>query len=64
MTIGHLLIDETLPDEYKGRVGSLSKKPLSELLTLIAKTHPKQYAEVVKKMQDLVLSMMEIQDQI
>ena len=50
---GRLLVDEILPEKYKGRDDILDKRGIATLLNEISAHDPKEYARVVDKISDI-----------
>lgn len=53
MTMGQLLVEESLPKEMQGQHRVLDKKGINALLRELAEKHPDKYAEVSKKLSDV-----------
>jgi len=52
-TIGRILVNETLPDEYKDKFATLTKDDLDNLLANLVKHNPEKYREVAFKLMRL-----------
>jgi hypothetical protein len=48
ITVGQLLVNETLPEEYRDTNRILDKKAIKSLLSNLAKTHPDKYPKILK----------------
>src|SRR3990172_806202 len=45
-TLGRLMVEETLPDEFKGISEALSKDEVDNILTIVAKKYPDRYKDI------------------
>lgn len=51
-TVGRLLIDQALPEDFRGRNDVLDKKGTATLFDELARKHPEKYREVSKRLLD------------
>lgn len=52
-TLGHILLEDAVPEDLKHLVGTLDKKGIARLYQALADAHPDKYRDVAKKLADI-----------